>query len=374
MRKIILESETKQAVGAILRDGRDSIKELHVVVGSAVSAMVARAAMCEVNVLEMKYSGEGTKEAMLQLMQSMTGLKIVGISISVPLPRITEEEIGAVGGLVNVMRVSNLENQVRNTKMWSGWAPCVRGMPNLKELELKDVLIAGSLLRDIAAGLETLKLVNCSVRGFELCLNESVIGKVTHFEPRFVITEVEMRILKDLGKRLVVMDLKIGEECATVLGELLEKLTKLKKLTLYVNRIEAGSPAEEAVLDGVMKVSRGLKNLVVVKPSFSVVGLEHIITRLAGSLEYMVVGLNPGMGSSSLGIIGLLRGVVKQCKKLKILCFGMNLQRDTRAMELNAELLEAIEEVGRACEGLDTAWLGQNARDLIALQSPFQDG
>eukprot|EP00177_Eucheuma_denticulatum_P007845 GFKZ01014284.1.p1 GENE.GFKZ01014284.1~~GFKZ01014284.1.p1 ORF type:complete len:557 (-),score=74.85 GFKZ01014284.1:209-1879(-) len=369
---VILTKEMEQAVGAILRDGRDSITDLHVRVGSGVSAMVATADMCKVKVLGMRYSCELGKEAILQLMRGLRGLEHVSICILAPMPLITEEEIASVGGLVKVMTVKEWGGRTGQKDLWNGCASWVRGMRDLKELILRDVRIGGGQLRDLVADVEKAELVQCTVKHFELCLNEAVMGKVTRLEMGQVMGFEGVSKIRDLGEGLVAIDLKVDKGGIMVLGGMLEKLSKLKDLTLYVSGNERDKAGEQALVDAVMKVSTGLKKLVVSGHSLPAVGAEHIIRRLAGSLEYMVVGLNAGMGSLSLEMIRLLKGVVTQCKKIKILCFGLFLQHDARARELNSDLLEAIEEAERLCEELDTTWLRRGAKRLLEIPSVIQ--
>lgn len=363
-----------EATGELLREGRHSLRELRLRIGTDLTKAVNKAALKAVRVLHLKLTGACEKGEILSLMASLNDEKgtctvnELQIKVSGPCPRIEKEEWQNVAGeSIKVFKVTAYVGMRESEEALWNW---VGHMRELKHLLLSGVVMSTKDVRTLLKrDIKRVELVKCEINGLVKGvegLEVEMPKKVRRLE---LLETCKGEILKEVGRvfeKVEWLAIKVMRDGTGEVGGMLCQMLDLRVLEIAVcgeGKIEKGG---WELMEGLMQARKGLRRLILKGIALPVLGVDRFFGMVSSEIQYAVMGLYIQNTSMSEAMIWLLEGVLRECRGLRILCFGMNIIYDKKAEELHGKLLQAIKELGMTCTNLDTVWLRKNADSLVA--------
>ena len=362
--------ETRHALSVILRGCRNVLAD----VGVDLAAGYVVDAVCEANLIAVKCirvrHGPGADALrLLPLLHSLKDRRDMSSNVETLVVRTKEGLPMELRGEAVACAAPGVR-KVEYEEVGGGCGELVRFVGGWKELD--EVIVKDGIV-DIGGlvGLKcTFGFVGCVIGG----LLEGVGVKVIRLEMSNEIGVKEMKVLEGM-KEVVELGLKVSGGCVYGLEGVFKEMKGLRSLTLAVLN-GGGEDVRRGVMRGLRAIGEEFCKLVVQGVSLTVEDLKELFETGGERWEYLVTGIWGPRRSRSECIMELLQVVRTVCRGFKVLCFGLDLRYDERARELDSKLRKAIEECGKACEGLDTVWLKRNADSLLSIPRPdgWSDG
>lgn len=363
-----------QATSEMLREGRHSLRQLSLSTGTDLTDAVKKAALTAVRVLYLKLAEDCEKGDVLSLMASLKDEKDtctvneLHIKVCRPCPLFEKQEWQNVAGeSTKVFKVvAHVVMRGSEEALWS-WVGHMKG---LQQLVLSGVVMTGEDVRALLQGeIQRVELVKCEidelirkVQGLDICM----LRKVKRLELWDMIRGKELKEIGRIFEKVEWLTLKVMRDEAGEVGGMIYQMLELQVLDITVcgeGKIEKGG---WELMEGLMQARRRLRRLTLKGVALPVLGVDKFFGKFSSKIEYAVMGLHVGDSCMSEAIIWLLEGVLKECRELRILCFGMNIVCDEKAEDLHDQLLQAITDLEKTCTKLDTVWLRKNADSLVA--------
>lgn len=365
--------EVIEALRALLQEGRHSLVELRLPVGTDVAKVVEESTLTKVRELHLILTENCNKHDLLSLMASlkneegMCTVEELHVKVSGICPEIEKREwCNVAGESVKVFKAKAFPKRHESRGSLLSWIAHLEG---LERLSLDSIAMVD---RDVKAllqgGLQSVELVKCEVTGLVRglrALNSVALRRVRRLELLEICKSDELKEVGRIFAGIEWLGLKVMRDSIGGIGGMVEHMEGLQVLEIAVcggGKIEEGG---WELMAGLMRARRGLKKLIVQRIALPILGVEKFFERFHEDIEYTVLGLHVGGSSMSEAMIWLLEGVLRKCRKVRILCFGMNIVYDQRAEELHDHLLRRIKDLEKVCPGLDGVWLRGNANSLV---------